>query len=165
MRVLCKREHKNRLYTIDQSSVKWVFTLTWLWPREAGDEDTALANPQTQQRTEVICRQRQAVLQPHLLLWHTHSTGCSLQWPAEEGEVSTGAAEPEQLWQHHQQRQQGYKGTTTTTSPEGQGQWHVLNTARLQVKLFLEAKFWRLVLKCQALTFFSPFFFEYSQVS
>lgn len=47
MRVLCKREHRNWLYTIDQSSVKWVFTLTRLWPREAGDEDTALANPQT----------------------------------------------------------------------------------------------------------------------
>lgn len=56
----------------------------------------------------------------------------------------------------------GSKATRGTTSPEGQGQWHMLNHTQApgnQLKLFREAKFWRLVLKCQALTF--PFFFPF----
>lgn len=107
--------------------------------------------------------QRQAVLQLHLLLWHSHSTGCSLQWPAEEGEgkVSTGAAEPELLCQHHQQRQQGQQQPPPHLRDRDNDM--CLTTVRLQVKLFLEEKFWRLVLKCQALTFPSfppPLFFS-----
>lgn len=53
--------------------------------------------------------------------------------------------------------------TTNTTSLEGHGHWPVLNHSQApdnRLKLFLEAEFWRLVLKCQSLTFlFVPFFF------
>lgn len=51
------------------------------------------------------------------------------------------------------------KETTNTISLEGQGHRHLLSLSQApgnRLKLFLEAKIWRLVFKCQALTF--PFF-------